>query len=93
MTGPELQALADSTGQNPYYLAYALATGAKTTREAYERDHGHHEYVIWNCERWYEQAVAEGVKRLEFVSAMPGAHERHVALCAAFVPPEKESAA
>jgi hypothetical protein len=70
---------------NPYYLAYALATGAASCVAARERDGGNHEYMIWNNKLWCEQAKAEKVGR-EWVSIAEGAVDRHIALCASKVP-------
>lgn len=85
MTGPELIGLAARRNVNPYYLAYALATGAQSVAEAFERDGGNHEFMAWNSERWAEQCKAEGIGR-EWISAIRGAFNRHCALCATFVP-------
>lgn len=87
MSGPELAALAAELNVNPYYLAYALATGAESCEAAFDRDKGNHLYISWNDELWQEQADAEGVGR-EFVSILEGAVDRHIALCASKIPSE-----
>ncbi len=87
MTGPELKALADRLRVNPYYLSYALATGAESCEAAFKRDGGNHHYSIWNNARWSEQAKAEGIGR-EFISIQDGAVDRHIAICAAHIPAE-----
>lgn len=85
MTGPELQALATRLHTNPYYLAYALATGAKSVEAAFKRDGGNHEYMIWNNARWAEQAKDECITR-DYVSIQAGAIDRHCARLAALIP-------
>lgn len=85
MTGPELMDLAHRLKANPYFLAYALATGAASIEDAQKRDGGNHEYVIWNEQRWIEQADADCVKR-HYVSIAPGAIDRHCDLLASFIP-------
>jgi hypothetical protein len=87
MSGPELKALADRLKVNPFYLAYALATGAESCDAAFSRDGGNHHYFIWNDARWAEQAKAEGIKR-DFVSIEGGAADRHIAICAAHISTE-----
>lgn len=85
MTGAELRALAERLKANPYYLAYALATGARSIEEAFKRDGGNHLYTAWNSERWIEQADLDVVPR-HYVSIAPGAFERHCDRCATFIP-------
>ena len=85
MTGAELIAYAKRLNVNPYYLAYALATGVPDPKAAFERDRGNHEYAIWNNRLWNEQAAAEGITR-EFVASADGAFERHCERCAAKIP-------
>ncbi|MBZ5673729.1 MAG: hypothetical protein LAP61_05725 [Acidobacteriia bacterium] len=48
---------------NPYYLAYALETGAETPRQAFERDGGNHEFFVWNGKRWDETCAMIGASR------------------------------
>lgn len=86
MTGQELLDMAARLKTNPYYLAYALATGAYSIKQAFERDGGNHEFAVWNNHLWIAQAKAENVTR-EFVSIAPGACDRHCELCAALIPP------
>lgn len=90
MTGAELIALAKREDANPYYLAYALATGATSCPEAFRRDGGNHLFMSWNNERWNEQAKAEGLHR-DVVGLQVGAFERHCEVCAAAIKEEKAS--
>jgi hypothetical protein len=85
MTGAELIARAKQLNVNPYYLAYALATGVNTPKEAFERDGGNHEFAIWNDRIWHQQAKATGETR-EFVSGAADAFDRHCDMCAALIP-------
>lgn len=42
-SGQELLQFAEATGQNPYYVGYAIDTGNKD---------GKHDFALWNNERW-----------------------------------------
>lgn len=45
--------IAEAAGRwNPYYLAYAKATGAKDPEVAFNRDGGNHKFFCWNSEMW-----------------------------------------
>lgn len=76
-----LTALAAENKANPYFLGYALETGAASIAEAFDRDGGNHLFIAWNEERWSEQAREEKVAR-DFVSAYADAGKRHIALIA-----------
>jgi hypothetical protein len=82
--GEQLNAMAERLNVNPYYLGYALETGAASCAAAFKRDGGNHLYMSWNNERWAEQAKAEGVSR-DWVSIKDGAVRRHIDLIAARV--------
>jgi hypothetical protein len=85
VTGPELKALAAAQQANPYYLAYALATGARSPYEAFRRDRSAHPYVWWNEALWCAQAAREGIPR-EIVALQDGSRDRHLQICAEQVP-------
>lgn len=85
MTADELKAIAAEQNANPYYLAYALATGASSCKEAFDRDGGNHLFMFWNNDVWSEQARLEKTTR-EWVSTGSGAVDRHIALCASKIP-------
>lgn len=98
MTGPELGALATRLNVNPYYLGYALVTGAASCKEAFERDRldwgscAGYPFVAWNEQLWREQAKIEGVGR-EWVATADGAAERHTALIASKIADHQKLAA
>ena len=54
MTAAELSRTAFEANFNPYALAYALATGAKTPMEAFARDGNTAGFFTWNTARWAE---------------------------------------
>lgn len=81
MTGPELAALAKERGINPYFLAYALATGAQSAREALERDGDCAGFLRWNTERLRETRARIGLSR----DALPE-HADHLDTLAACIP-------
>ncbi len=54
MTAKELEQKADREGFNAYYLAYALETGVSTPEEAFRRDGGNSEFMMWIGQRWNE---------------------------------------
>lgn len=85
VTGPELKARAAEIKVNPYFLAYALSTGATSCKEAFDRDRGGHLFINWNEGLWWQQAKAEGIDRI-WVSIQKGAVDRHIAICAEHVP-------
>jgi len=57
ITGGQLQTRAKELLENPYYLAYALATGCETAGEAWKRDGYALPFTQWMRERWLEAAV------------------------------------
>lgn len=84
MTGQELQALAAARNENPYFLGYALATGADGIEAARVRDGGNHEFMIWNGRRWNETAARNGVPR-DMTHALPERDVRHCEIIAEHV--------
>ncbi|MFK4047278.1 hypothetical protein ACI2KH_20175 [Roseomonas mucosa] len=63
MTANELVLTAAETNQNPYFLAYALATGAADVRMAWLRDGNGARYIGWNTRCWVETRTRLGVGR------------------------------
>lgn len=82
MTGTELQTQAAALNVNPYFLGYALATGADSIEAARKRDGGNHEYMIWNGRRWNEVADRCGVARDMIQAAIPDHVEKFCELAA-----------
>lgn len=78
-TAAKLQTYAQRANFNPYYLAYALATGARSPMEANRRDGGNGDYFGWNTRMWADtraRCVAEkrdatGPDHLETLAALP----------------------
>lgn len=62
MTTLELKKIS-GTEWNPYFMAYALETGAKNPKEALKRDKNNCAYMIWNNARWNETCERLGIKR------------------------------
>ena len=54
-TGADLISIAGKTW-NPYYLGYAIDSGAADPQQAFRRDGGNHLFCGWNTEIWLEQA-------------------------------------
>lgn len=61
ITGADLRAEAAAHNENPYYLAYALATGCKRTDEAWARDKYAGPFTEWMRDRWNDAAKKYGV--------------------------------
>jgi hypothetical protein len=78
-TAAKLQAYALRANFNPYYLAYALATGAASPLAANRRDGGNGAYFGWNSRMWVETRKrcalehrdAQGPDHLETLAALP----------------------
>lgn len=79
--GQRLIRVASERNENPYLLAYAWETGAKTGVAALERDKSNVRYTQWNEKIWEQQTQVYGCKR-EFTSTMQGAHEFHCEIIA-----------
>jgi len=61
MTPQELETLAEQENWNPYYLAYAIETGAKDPQDAFNRDGNGVPFMTWNGQRWRETCKRIGV--------------------------------
>jgi hypothetical protein len=82
--GADLRRIATEQHVNPYYLAYAFATGVGSIDEAFKRDGGNHCFTIWSSQRWSEHAVMIGGDRY-MIAGEPGAFERHCDLLADYL--------
>jgi len=60
MTSESLVAMACEGNWNPYFLAYALETGAAHPREAWQRDGSGAAFMCWNRQRWVETCARIG---------------------------------
>lgn len=61
MTPNELKRLADDLEENTYFVAYALETGARSAKEAFDRDGGGHLFMEWSDRRWEETMNLLGI--------------------------------
>lgn len=74
MTPEKLEEIAAQGGWNPYYLAYALATGATDPDEAFKRDGNNVGFILWNEERWVETKKRHGIPLHSPASYMRAEH-------------------
>ncbi|MDQ1077961.1 hypothetical protein [Pseudoroseomonas cervicalis] len=84
MTAAQLVAEAARIDANPYFLAYTLATGATSTKEAWDRDGNGGRFMAWNGRRWRET-----MQRLGLPAETPHKtrfHAAHLDTLAAAIP-------
>ena len=59
-TGASLAEAARARVVNPFFLAYAYATGARSAPDAIERDGSVAPFIAWNSKRWAETRQRTG---------------------------------